>query len=321
MIMVPSRERRAPTNQPVPSPTRATAPRMTSGSAGTALAQTRPPAVRLSPLTVGQSSARLPADVAALISSTGSGSPLPPPIRMALESSLEVPLYPVRVHTDARTAAVVDGLGVRAFTYGLNIFLGSRERPTDLALMAHEVAHVVQQQGQPVLQTFQGSSAGDGFEREAQQTAGAVQRGERAAIHGRTGGAQAQGFWPVDEIVEWAEDRAWSLLNEYVPELVPILRNGPEGVFDWIKDKVTSAIEGLFNNFMAPVRAITGVGSWLSSHFAPLLAWMQDAAAKIAQNDCSPLREAAEKIEKIATSIITPIVEKLQAIATKVGDF
>ena len=68
-------------------------------------------------------------------------------IQIALENSLEVDLRPVRVHTDERSAVVADNLNARAFTYGPHIFLGSREHPADLALMAHEVTHVIQQQG------------------------------------------------------------------------------------------------------------------------------------------------------------------------------
>src|SRR5205085_700565 len=102
--------------------------------------------------------------------------------------------------------------------YGLHVFLGSREQPTDLALMAHEVAHVVQQQGRPVLQMASAAPAHDAFEQEAHHSAAAVQRGEQVTVHGRTNGPRVQGIWPVDDVVEWVENKAWSLLNEYVPE-------------------------------------------------------------------------------------------------------
>ena len=53
----------------------------------------------------------------------------------------------------------------------------------------------------------------------------------------------------------------------------------------------------------------------------PLLATLQDAAAKISSNDCSPLQQAAEKIEHIAEQIITPIIEIVQPIVAKIQDF
>src|SRR5205085_6067307 len=54
-----------------------------------------------------------------------------------------------------------------------DVFLGRGERPSDLPLMAHEVAHVVQQQGAPRIQLFS-ERAGDPYEREAHQAAAAV---------------------------------------------------------------------------------------------------------------------------------------------------
>ena len=57
----------------------------------------------------------------------------------------------VRVHTDAGAARLADRLNARAFTYGQDIAFGSAEyRPGTLmgdALIAHELAHVVQQSG------------------------------------------------------------------------------------------------------------------------------------------------------------------------------
>jgi len=57
----------------------------------------------------------------------------------------------VRVHTDVRSAEISDNLNARAFTLGNNIAFGSGEyQPGTLignALIAHELAHVVQQGG------------------------------------------------------------------------------------------------------------------------------------------------------------------------------
>jgi uncharacterized protein DUF4157 len=57
----------------------------------------------------------------------------------------------VRVHTDTRAAGLSDGLNARAFTIGSDVAFGSGEyRPGTLigdALIAHELAHVMQQRG------------------------------------------------------------------------------------------------------------------------------------------------------------------------------
>ena len=167
-----------------------------------------PPAVVLSPAAPSASPASLPAGVARLLNSPGSGQPLPAAIQDTLERRLEVPLRSVRLHMDASAAAAARSLGARAFTYGLHVFLGEGEQATDLPLMAHEVAHVVQQAGAPVLQTY--SEGGiDRFEREAHQTAATVTQGGRSQVQERTGGARVQTIPIIDDVLEWVEDN-WS---------------------------------------------------------------------------------------------------------------
>jgi hypothetical protein len=55
-------------------------------------------------------------EIEKLVSNQGGGDPLPSSVLSQLETALDVPLSLVRVHSDARTRAVVDGSGSRAFT-------------------------------------------------------------------------------------------------------------------------------------------------------------------------------------------------------------
>jgi hypothetical protein len=91
----------------------------------------------------------------------------------------------VRVHGDAHSAAVTAELRARAFTYGTHIFLGPRERPTDLRLLAHETAHVIQQRGAPVPQRS-AAGRGDAYEQEAERASAAAARGETFDVRERT---------------------------------------------------------------------------------------------------------------------------------------
>lgn len=75
------------------------------------------------------------------------GAQLPPPVRGQLETALTTDLSAVRVHQGARAADLNAQLGARAFTTGRDIWLGAEERSDDLKLMAHETAHVLQQEG------------------------------------------------------------------------------------------------------------------------------------------------------------------------------
>ena len=103
---------------------------------------------------------------------------------------MRVALPPVRVHTDSNAQQMAHGLA-RAVTHGHDIFLGPNERPTDVALMAHEVTHVIQQEGAPKLQAF-GHDKVDPHEREAHQAAAAVVRGEPFTPRERTSGRRVQ---------------------------------------------------------------------------------------------------------------------------------
>lgn len=123
------------------------------------------------------------------------GEPLSMPVRQTLEQSFRVNLSQVRVHNNTQAQNMAGNLSARAFTVGNNIFLGAGERASDLSLMAHETAHVVQQQGaSAVVQKFTSGQEGDSHEREAQQASAAVMRGASFTIQGRTSGSGIQRF-------------------------------------------------------------------------------------------------------------------------------
>jgi tRNA(Arg) A34 adenosine deaminase TadA len=86
-----------------------------------------------------------PPDLEQLIASPGGGAPIPPDVRGKIEEHLGFPLGGVVVHSDRTAQAAAAQLGARAFTTGQHIFLGAGESAGDLALMAHEATHVVQQ--------------------------------------------------------------------------------------------------------------------------------------------------------------------------------
>ena len=292
--------------------------------------QVSPPVLRLSSPVSPSVASNFPEAVKRVVVSPGPGDELPAQVQQTIEDSLQVNVSPVRVHNDARANAAVDSIGARAFTHGMHIFLGSNESAADGALMLHEAAHVIQQQSGPALQTKLAGTSSNTLEIEADSASAAAGRGEGFVVAGRTAGPVIQcqkektSLWDrgtqwlgetAGSVIEFGESVGWSLLNRFAPELVPIIRQGP---LEWLKERVSSALEAVFNSMMAPVRTIMGAGRWLSCQFAPLIAWVQEAAVKIAQNDCSPMREAAEKIEQFALKLLTPVVEKLQAIAEKV---
>lgn len=147
---------------------------------------------------------------------TTGGAPLPVAIRNPLARTFSIDLTPIRVHTGPYAQKIVRTLSTRAFAYGNNIFLGSGEQPTDLRLMAHEVAHVVQQSHGATLQHYTIGS-GDACEREAEQASAAAVRGDSFTVQQQST-ARPQGYGlgdlasdlgiPIPDPLDWLANKA-----------------------------------------------------------------------------------------------------------------
>lgn len=127
-----------------------------------------------------------PADVTA--SSTSGGTPLPQQVQRKFEGSLGAELGGVRVHTGAESAASATTVSARAYTVGQNIHFGAGQydpgSPAGEHLLAHEVAHTVQQSkggGGPQYQLAV-SRSGDSSEVEADVAADAMVAGRAASV-------------------------------------------------------------------------------------------------------------------------------------------
>src|SRR5579859_7380748 len=131
---------------------------------------------------------------------------LPASTRHTLESSFGVDLGGVRVHTDGQAAQANSAFSARAFTYGSHIFLGSGERPNDLGLMAHEVAHVVQQRGAPMVQMWAPGQS-NAFERDAHRASQAVVAGVRPRVQERVTGPRIQRLG-ISDALDYFADKA-----------------------------------------------------------------------------------------------------------------
>src|SRR5262245_37912138 len=81
----------------------------------------------------------------------GPGEPLAPSSRADMEPRFQFDFGKVRVHSDSKAADSARAVGARAYTVGNNIVFGggsyAPESPAGRELLAHELAHVVQQSG------------------------------------------------------------------------------------------------------------------------------------------------------------------------------
>lgn len=118
---------------------------------------------------------------AAIARSRGSGSALDAGTRDRLGPQLGDPLADVRVHTDEQADALSRAVSARAFTTGPDLFFAHGEyRPGTSDgdhLLAHELAHVVQQRGADTSGPLTVSQPGDAFEVEADAVAGELSGG------------------------------------------------------------------------------------------------------------------------------------------------
>src|SRR5262249_46579641 len=90
-------------------------------------------------------------DAGAVRAQLGTGRALDSGARTRMESAFGHDFSGVRIHTDSRAASLSTDLNARAFTIGSDVAFGSGEynpgTPVGDALLAHELAHVVQQGG------------------------------------------------------------------------------------------------------------------------------------------------------------------------------
>lgn len=112
---------------------------------------------------------------AAIAASRGGGRPLDGQLTRQFEPSFSESLGDVRVHTGDGAAALARAVSARAFTVGNDIFFASGEyrpgSPSGNELIAHEVAHTIQQRGAPASGPLTVSQPGDALEREAETVA------------------------------------------------------------------------------------------------------------------------------------------------------
>lgn len=121
------------------------------------------------------------------------GRALDAPLRADMGRRFGHDFAQVRIHTGAGAAASASSMGALAYTVGTDIaFAAGRYQPASAAgrrLLAHELAHVVQQRGSaPHPQAkLAMSTAGDASERFADAAADAVMGGHALPVQPRTG--------------------------------------------------------------------------------------------------------------------------------------
>jgi hypothetical protein len=144
--------------------------------------------------------------------STSTGQALPEELADRFSASLGADLSRVRIHTGAESASAARAVGARAYAVGQDVhFAAGQYDPSSAAgqhLLAHEVAHTVQQSGGGEMRQnkLEVSAPGDAHEVEADRAAEAMVAGQATTITASTNGGVSR-FW--DEVSEfiWGEEQ------------------------------------------------------------------------------------------------------------------
>ncbi len=114
----------------------------------------------------------------------GGGQGMDHGTRSRMESAFGADFSGVRIHDDSRADGLSRSLSARAFTTGSDVFFRQGEYSPGTSsgreLLAHELTHVVQQNGPGVQRKMTVSQPGDPHEVEADQMAHAVMQREHA---------------------------------------------------------------------------------------------------------------------------------------------
>jgi hypothetical protein len=116
------------------------------------------------------------------------GSPLPPPVREQMEGAFGATFSHVRVHADARAADSAEAIDALAYTVGSHIVFGAGQQPGD-RLLAHELAHVLQQGPAEPAAELRIEPSDAPAEREASAAADAFAAGRPPLVGGLSPGA------------------------------------------------------------------------------------------------------------------------------------
>ncbi len=227
-----------------------------------------------------------------------SGEPIDAGVRALMESRLGADFSGVRVHIDRQAAASASAVDAAAYTVGRHIVFGADQYAPATGggrqLIAHELAHVVQQGDENARPPERISSEYDGGEREADRIAAQAEAGRArsASIIGSAGANRGTvqrtpakqtncGAGPltlpdgtvIDDpvaVITDAENRANELLDNAISELdftINQIRGGAPIGFPTVSDALGFGLQlmGLDPNSERVWREAGGVGNYTAA--------------------------------------------------------
>ena len=184
------------------------------------------------------------------------GHPLPDAARAVMEPRFGRDFSDVRVHTDAAAAHSATEVGALAYTVGRNVVFNTGqfapERQEGLHLLAHELAHVVQQNGETGFDRKMEIDPPDSAaEREADRMADSVMAGIAPTAVVAAGGARIQrkvspDFSKINRNLSY-RPWDWAITDSEAHEVLVILQKlNPQDLADTVAAMQRSNILGRF---------------------------------------------------------------------------
>lgn len=250
------------------------------------------------------------------------GDPLLAPVRARLEATFGVSLADIRVRSDQKAQQAVAAVGARAFAHGHHIFLGPGESPGDIALLAHEVAHVIQQHGAvPAVQMLSRDAPSSSHEREASQAAATALSGGTFTVRERTRDFGVQRFG-ISDALDWIADHANNIPGFRMLTIIlgtnPInLRRVERSAANVLRAIIEFLPGGaLITQALDNYGIIERVGSWISGQIDTLgLTWsaikqaLTDFIDSLGLRDLFHLGDVWDRAVRIFTTPIQRIID------------
>jgi hypothetical protein len=173
------------------------------------------------------------------------GDPLPAPIRHFYEPRFDHDFRDVRIHSGAAAERYNKALNAHAFTYGNHIWMGAGQAVARTSLLAHELAHVVQQSASRG--TAQPASVRRAPDKYANlsipQLRRLVSQGDKGAVEALQARYAAMSNGQLAAYARGSKDLFAQ--KEYERRLVPGVKGTPQGRFskDGVQDALTNDIK------------------------------------------------------------------------------
>jgi Domain of unknown function (DUF4157) len=169
---------------------------------------------------------------------TSPGAPLAAGDRAFFESRFGQDFSAVRVHTGAEAADSARAVGAYGYTVGNHVILGRNVQPIATAqgrrVLAHELAHVIQQRGVRTLQArLTIGPADSAAEREADVAAELAAKGETAAVRERGPTAVVQRALSCPELISPTDQEATNGIGNPAHDAIEDYFRGKVGSRFW----------------------------------------------------------------------------------------